>query len=196
MVSQAERRAETIAAILGAAEKLFGAQGFAATSIDDIAARAGVAKGAVYHHFESKEAIFTRVLEQVQEKLSQSPPSGPSSKQREPLDQMVGGVLHYLVSATQPGVKQILLIDGPVVIGWAKWREIDDRYFGTGARLATAALLGPKASEAQVHTVAHLILGAVMEAALVCASARDPKKAARELCDGLRRMLEGLRPNS
>jgi len=66
MVRQSERREATIAAILAAARKLFASDGFDPVSIDDIAARAGVAKGAVYHHFDSKEAIFTRVLETVQ----------------------------------------------------------------------------------------------------------------------------------
>jgi AcrR family transcriptional regulator len=65
MTSQAQRRASTIAAIISAASELFTARGFAATSIDDIASRAGVAKGAVYHHFESKEQIFQRAFEQM-----------------------------------------------------------------------------------------------------------------------------------
>jgi AcrR family transcriptional regulator len=196
MVSQAERRAETVGAILAVAEKLFGTHGFAATSIDDIAARAGVAKGAVYHHFVSKEEIFTRVLEGVQAKLAAAPPPEALRKIRDPLDQIIGGVLHYLIAATQPGVKQILLIDGPVVIGWSKWREIDDRHFGTGARLATAALLGSNASEAEIDSATRLLLGAVMEAALVCATAKNPKKTAQDLCTSLRRMLHGLRPKA
>src|SRR5258708_12909207 len=65
MVSQAERRAATIAAVLAAAQKQFATKGFDQTTIDDIAARAGVAKGAVYHHFESKEQIFERVLDSI-----------------------------------------------------------------------------------------------------------------------------------
>jgi AcrR family transcriptional regulator len=198
MVRQSERSTSTIQAILAAAHKLFAAQGFEATSIDDIAVKAGVAKGAVYHHFSSKEDIFTRVLDGVQQKLSV--PQMPAKQMRElakkisdPLDQIIFGVVHYLEAATQPGIKQILLIDGPAVIGWTKWREIDDRYFGAGTRIATATLLGPKASEREVDTTARLLLGAVMEAALVCATAPDAKKAARELCAALRKMLEGLR---
>src|SRR5262249_37314995 len=114
-------------------------------------------------------------------------------KVRDPLDQIILGVMQYLTAATQPGIKQILLIDGPAVIGWSKWREIDDRYFGAGTRIATAALLGPKASPQEIANAARLLLGAVMEAALVCAAAKDPKKSARELVASLRKMLEGLR---
>ena len=72
MSSQAERRAATVAAILTSARALFGGRGFEATSIDDIAEGAGVAKGAVYHHFDSKEAIFTQVLEAVQADIART----------------------------------------------------------------------------------------------------------------------------
>jgi AcrR family transcriptional regulator len=193
MVRQADRRAETIGAILAAARKLFGSNGFETTSIDDIAAKAGVAKGAVYHHFKSKEEIFTRVLDGVQQELAEAQVPQAVRKLRDPLDQIAGGVLHYLIAATQPGIGQILLVDGPVVIGWAKWREIDDRYFGQGARAAVALLLGPKSTQQEIETCAHLLLGAVMEAALVCAKAADPKRTARQYSDGIRTMLQGFR---
>jgi AcrR family transcriptional regulator len=193
MVTQAERRAETTAAILEAARKLFATQGFEATSIDDIATRAGVAKGAVYHHFESKEEIFTRVLDAVQAGIAATPP--PSSLRRiaDPLDRMAAAVLNYLNTATEPGIKRILLIDGPAVVGWRKWREIDDRYFGQGARTAVAHVLGSTASEAEIDAMTHIVMGAIMEAALVCATAPDARKAAREMTAALRRLAEGLR---
>ena len=192
MVTQAERRAETIAAILVAARNLFGSQGFEKTSIDEIAAKAGVAKGAVYHHFASKEEIFARVLDEVQRSIATAPVPKSLLKLRDPIAQATAAVLRYLTDATQPGVKQILLIDGPAVLGWAKWREIDDHYFAAGARVAMGRLLGSKASASQIDAATHLLLGAVMEAALVCATAKDPKKTARELSAALGRMLEGL----
>ena len=193
MVTQAERRAETIAAILDAARKLFAANGFDATSIDDIAAKAGVAKGAVYHHFESKEEIFTRVLEAVQAGIAATPPSVSLRRISDPLDRIAAAILSYLNTATEPGVKRILLIDGPAVVGWRKWREIDDRYFGQGARNAVAHVLGDTAPAAEIDAVTHIVMGAIMEAALVCAMAPDAKKAAREMTAAIRRLLEGLR---
>ena len=102
-------------------------------------------------------------------------------------------MLHYLTTVSEPATRRILLIDGPVVIGWARWREIDDRYFGAGAKVAMRALLGPGATERRGRAATHLTMGAVMEAALCCATAADPAAVARDLVDGLKRMLAGLR---
>ena len=194
MSTQAERRAATVAAILASARTLFGERGFEATSIDDIAERTGVAKGAVYHHFASKEAIFTQVLEGVQRDLQQATvPTGisiPSGL----ADQIAAGVEHYLLAASAPVVRRILLIDGPAVIGWRRWREIDDQFFGAGARMACAALLGEPASPAEIDALTHLVMGAVMEAAMVCASAPDVPAAARDLTAALRKLLTGIAP--
>src|SRR6516165_6391288 len=95
MSTQAERRSATIAAILASARSLFRTRGFEATSIDDIAEGAGVAKGAVYHHFESKEAIFTQVLEAVQAEIQKAP---PAAMEGDLADQVAAGVEHYLLT--------------------------------------------------------------------------------------------------
>jgi len=193
MIRQIDRSAATIADILAAARKLFATTGFEATSIDGIAAKAGVAKGAVYHHFDSKEEIFTRVLEDVQAEIAASPVPAATRAMSDPLDMIAAETLRYLLAATEPSRKRILLIDGPAVIGWRKWREIDDRFFGAGAKAAMTHVLGAGAPPREIDAVTHLVMGAVMEACLVCATAPEPKKAARELSSGLRKMLEGLR---
>jgi len=193
MIRQIDRSAATIADILTSARKLFATTGFVATSIDGIAAKAGVAKGAVYHHFDSKEEIFTRVLEDVQAEIAASPVPAATRAMSDPLDMIAAETLRYLLAATEPSRKRILLIDGPAVIGWRKWREIDDRFFGSGAKDAMTHVLGAGAPPREIDAVTHLVMGAVMEACLVCATAPEPKKAARELSSGLRKMLEGLR---
>jgi len=192
MARQAERSETTTKAIEAAARKLFAARGFSATSIDEIAARAGVAKGAVYHHFASKEALFARVLDTIQAELANARVPPASRKLRDPIDMIADAVLRYLLAASAKERKRILLIDGPAVIGWQRWREIDARYFGAGARAGIAAALGGRASAGEVDAASHLLLGAVMEAALVCAAAADPRKTARVQVDALRRMLAGL----
>jgi AcrR family transcriptional regulator len=190
MVSQAERRESTIGAVRAAARRLFGARGFEATSIDDIAAKAGVAKGAVYHHFTSKEALFARVLEDVQEELAARLMAVPP-RSKDPADRIAAGGLRYLLAACEPGTKQILLIDGPTVLGWIKWREIDTRYFGAMAKAAIDGLV-PGAVAREKEAIQHLLLGAIMEAALVCATASDPGKTARDLMTQFRKLLRGL----
>src|SRR5262249_8385440 len=115
MTSQVQRRATTIAAITRAAGELFAAHGFAATSIDDIGRRAGVAKGAVYHHFESKEQIFARVFEQMTAALAAEVAATAAAGQSI-LDSFELGTLKYLTSISSDKCRQVLLIDGPVVL--------------------------------------------------------------------------------
>src|SRR5690348_7274382 len=161
MTSQADRRAATIASIVSAAGELFTARGFAATSIDEIASRAGVAKGAVYHHFESKEQIFARVFEQMTAALaaevSRSAAAGKSLR-----DSIERGTLKYLTAIAGPRFRQVLLIDGPAVLGWEKWREVDARYFGgTMQGPMKGTLRGQKgASAREIEAMGHLIAGA------------------------------------
>ena len=192
MARQAERSEATTKAIEAAARKLFATRGFAATSIDEIAARAGVAKGAVYHHFASKEAIFERVLDTVQAELASAKVPAASRKLTDPLDVIADSALRYLLAASEPERRRILLVDGPAVIGWQRWREIDAKYFGASTRAGVAAVLGDRATAGEVDAAAHLLLGACGEAALVCAAAEDPRKTARAHAAALRRMLAGL----
>ena len=189
MASQAERREATTGAILGAARKLFGTKGFADTSIDDVAAKAGVAKGAVYHHFASKEELFTRVLEGVQQELAERQMGGTHSEAKT-ADRVAAGVRRYLLNVCEPDIRQILLIDGPAVIGWLKWREIDMHYFGAITKAAVETML-PDAPARQIESVSQLLLGAVMEASLVCSTAVDPRKKAHELTQEFRTLLSG-----
>ena len=187
MTSQTQRRTATIASIIGAASELFTARGFAATSIDDIARRAGVAKGAVYHHFESKEQIFQRVFEQMTGSLvaevATSAAAGKST-----LDRFERGTLKYLTSIAGNKFRQVLLIDGPAVLGWEKWREIDARYFG-GVMKAPMKRT-PQARE--MAAIGHLIAGALSEAALVCATSDHRVRAARDFTSALIKMLAPL----
>src|SRR5260370_22398391 len=129
MTSQAQRRAATIAAIISAAGKLFTARGFAATSIDDIASIAGVAKGAVYHHFESKEQIFQRVFEQMTGALA-AEVAATAAAGKCILDRFERGTLKYLTSIAGNKFRQVLLIDGPALLGWEQWRENDTSSVG------------------------------------------------------------------
>jgi AcrR family transcriptional regulator len=191
VVSQAERRAGTVAAIHIAARELFAKRGFTATTIDDIAKRAGVAKGAVYHHFGSKDEIFERVLEgiflEIAARLRAAAGDG-----RGLFEVMVKGTEIYLERVTAPEVKRIVLVDGPAVLGWNKWREIDQRHFGRMLRAPLAQMLGGKMEAADIEAQFHLLSGAIMEAALIAATSKSPRKKVRELSSGLRRLLAGL----
>jgi AcrR family transcriptional regulator len=192
MATQAERTASTTAAITRAATGLFAERGFAATSVDQIVAKAGVAKGAFYHHFSSKEAVFRAVLEAMQQALSAEVVAG-AIKGGDALDRLKRGCRAFLVACCKPAVRRVVLLDGPAVIGWEAWREIDARYFGALTRQALddamrEGLLGERPLEPLVQ----LLIGAVTEAAMVCARSPHPKRSVADLMSGLEALLDGL----
>ncbi|WP_038387256.1 TetR/AcrR family transcriptional regulator, partial [Bradyrhizobium elkanii] len=140
MATQAERREKTRAAIVKAARRIFGERGFAAATMDDIAAGARVAKGAVYHHFATKEAVFEAVFEQVSIDLV-ADLDRISRAENDPLAAMAAGTQGYFAACSKGPTGQIILRDGPAVLGWERWREIDAKHFGGKFPRALAAAM-------------------------------------------------------
>jgi AcrR family transcriptional regulator len=193
MATQVERRKETVAAIDRAAQQLFETRGFSNTTVDDIVAEAGVAKGAFYHHYESKEAVFTNVLERLQSALACEVLEG-TAKSKTPVAALRSGLRVYIEACERSNVRQVLLLDGPSVLGWTRWREIDDKYFGDMTRRAVAAALGPRATVLHVQAVAALIAGAFAEAAM--SSVASAKLHSKDLVEAMNVLLRGLEPSS
>jgi len=191
MIAQSERRTATIAAILNGARKLFATQGFAETSVDAIAFEAGVAKGAVYHHFSSKEEILERLVDSMQSEIA-SEVRAAARKGKDPLDSFTRGTLKYFTAATAPGTKRILFVDGPAILSWERWREIDQLHFSPLIHRPLESRLSGRLSEREVRTVSHLIAGAMLEAALVCVTSDRPERTARDMTDGLMLLLKPL----
>jgi AcrR family transcriptional regulator len=191
LIAQSERRASTITAILNGARALFLAQGFANTSVDAIAFEAGVGKGAVYHHFASKEEVLDRLVDAMQGEIAVDVVAA-AQRGKDMLDSIGRGTFKYLTAITAPGAKRILLIDGPAVLGWERWREIDHKYFSALMRGPLDAHLRERLNERDVQAVGHLIAGAMMEAALVCATSDKPERTARDMTNGLLFLLKPL----
>jgi AcrR family transcriptional regulator len=193
MAKQAERRAATTEAILKAGRRLFGERGFAATTIDDIAEAARVAKGAVYHHFATKEAVFEAVFDQVSLDLVQEVDRAARTE-KDVLAAMVAGTQHYFAACAKGPTGRIILRDGPAVLGWERWREIDAQHFGGKIPLAlTAAMDAGLIARQPVEPLARLLLGAVTEAAVACAGRSDVLKADGEYSRAFKSLLEALR---
>ena len=133
------------------------------------------------------------MLEAIQADVAQAPVSPADRQLTDPLDQIAAGVLRYLLATSEANTRRILLIDGPTVVGWQKWREIDARIFGAGAKAAIALALGPNVKTPQIDAIVHLLMGSVTEAALVCAGSPRPKAQARVFAAEIRAMLEGIR---
>jgi len=193
MAKQAERRAATTEAILTAARRLFGTQGFVATTMDEIAERAGIAKGAVYHHFKTKEAVFEAVFDSVSRDLVAEIDSAARAE-KDVLAAMVAGTQHYFAATAKGPTGQIILRDGPAVLGWERWREIDAQHFGGKMPRALAmAMEAGLIAKQPVEPLARLLLGAVTEAAVACAGRTDIARAGAEYARAFKSLVEALR---
>lgn len=193
MARQAERSAATIDKIVRTARQLFMSRGFDAVSIDDIAVAAGIAKGGVYHHFASKQAIFETVLDGVQAELARELDQRLAANTGKRTPQTIArNVFAYLEAASVPALRRLILIDGPVVLGLKRWRAIDDQHFFAPIHSGIVAIMDEKAPAAEVEAAARLVAGAVMEAALVTGASDDPVAVARVYCRSLEAMLRGL----
>jgi AcrR family transcriptional regulator len=193
MARQAERLQATRNAILAAAATRFGGQGYAATSIDEIAAAAGVAKGAVYHHFQGKERLFEAVLEAATMRLA-AEVAARAAAAADVWDALAIATEAYFQLAAAEPYAQIVLKDGPAVLGWERWREIDAAHFGA----AIPAVLEAAMREGLIATqptapLARLLLGAATEAAAACAASADPAATGRAHAEAFRALLDGLR---
>lgn len=193
MAKQAERRAATRGAVLDAARRLFGAAGFAATTMDGIAAEASVAKGAVYHHFPTKEALFEAVFDAVSADLAREVAEA-SRAESDVLAAMVAGIRFYFAACSSGATAQIILRDGPGVLGWARWREVDEKYFAGGIPRALARAMEDRLIARQpVEPLARLLLGAVTEAAMACAEEADLAAAGDDYAAAIASLIEALR---
>ncbi len=191
--SKAEKHAATRAALLATARALFATKGYAATGTEEVVAQAAVTRGALYYHFADKQALFAAVVEQVaQEALSAIEQA--AAKAKSPVDALIRGTGAFMDACLEPGARQIYLIDAPSVIGWQRWREIDARYgMGSLRQGIEAALAGlPRAQRLSAEALTYLLSGAMNEAVLWLAEAKD-ETAARKAADAaLRRLLEVL----
>ena len=185
--------AATRAELLRVARALFAERGYAGVGTEEIVARANVTRGALYHHFADKKALFRAVHEELESELVASIGEQIAGIE-EPWELTVAGVRAFLDACTDDALRQIALVDAPAVLGWEEWREIDARY---GLGLVTFALRnGMDAGvfrERDVLPLAHVLIGAMTEAALMVANASEPEAARREAEPALLALLEGLR---
>jgi AcrR family transcriptional regulator len=192
MATQPERRQATRAAIIKAAKRLFGERGFAATTIDEVAAAARFAKGAVYHHFATKEALFEAVFDEVSQELLVEVDRA-ARNEKDALAAMAKGTQAYFAACAKDATGQIVLHDGPAVLGWERWREIDNRHFGGRFPVAIErAMKDGLIARQPIEPLARLLLGAVTEVAIAC-SGRDLAKAGGDYARAFQALLDALR---
>jgi AcrR family transcriptional regulator len=189
---QAERSAQTREALIASARALFAERGFAAVGTEEIVRAARMTRGALYHHFQGKEDLFRAVYEDVERELMEGIATKASAA-RDPLEALSAGARAFLDACEDPAVQRIALLDAPSVLGWEQWREIGLRYaFGLVQGELEAAMSAGVIERQPVRPLAHLLLGACDEAAMLVARADDGGQTKREVAVLVDRYLDAL----
>lgn len=195
----AERRQEarseaTRARLVRAARELFAANGYADVGTERIVERAGVTRGALYHHFADKQDLFRAVVEVLEGELMERITAAlAEAGTDDPIEVMKVAVGAFLDLVLEPGRARITLLDAPAVLGWAEWREIDARHgLGLAAAALEAAMVAGRVERRPVEPLAGIFLAALGEAGIRVASAEDPETKRAEVEDALGALIDGL----
>jgi len=187
-----EKAEQTRQRVLAAARRLFAQKGFFATSTSDIVEAAGVGtRGALYAHFKNREELFLEVLESVEADLAAKAAADVTGTTwHERLDQAFAA---FLDASLDGEVRRILLIDGPAVLGWEKWREVEARH-GLGALklMLDEGNADGSISVGDTNAMSHLLLSVINEAALFIAHAKQPRMARKAVGSSVAALVAGL----
>ena len=189
---RAERAQDTRRHLVEVATTLFAERGYEGTSIEAVLTAAGVSRGALYHHFANKEALFETVYATAQETLAAEVIAEAASA-GSPLEMLRAGARAWLARVREPIVRQITLIDAPAVLGWQKWREIDEEHFLGTIKVVMRKAVGESVAPGRVDYLAHMHFGMLAELAMVIARGDQSDAAIEEAAsvvdDFLTRML-------
>ena len=166
--------------LIEVATSLFADHGYEGTSIEAVLTAAGVSRGALYHHFAGKEALFTAVLEALSERIT-AQLTEIISGCTDPVDAVRTSALAWIDLAGDPVIQRIMLVDAPSVLGWEQWRAMDEgRTAGAMREMLQAVSDTGRLPGELVGPFAHMILAALDEAAMVVARAPDSRVAVAE----------------
>jgi AcrR family transcriptional regulator len=170
-----ERGQATRHQLLGAATELFAARGYEHTSIEAVLEHTGLSRGSLYHHFAGKPALFEAVVLGVEGQVGQAVAAAVAEAgDPDPGAVLRAGCLAWIRLAGEPVVRQILLIDAPAVLGWRRWREIEEQHaLGMIKAVVSAAAEQGRLSPQLVDPLSHMLLATVNELALLIALSDD-----------------------
>jgi AcrR family transcriptional regulator len=174
------------------ATRLFADRGYEDTSIEAVLREAGVSRGSLYHHFASKEALFEAVAEDVETSVGTQTLAAASGSDG-PVAALRAGFLAWIRLAGDPVVRRILLIDGPSVLGWERWRAMEEQH-ALGLIRAVVQVIADegKLRPELVGTLAHVLLASVNEVALLVARSEDKEAAMEAGADTIDELLRRL----
>ena len=193
MPTKAEQSDATRQALVRVARRLFAQHGFAETSTEAVVQAAGVTRGALYHQFRDKTALFEAVYEDVERDLVARVAAAVDGID-DPITVLRRGAEVFLDACLDADVTRVVLLEGPAVLGWAKWREIDQAY-GLGlvrASLEMAAAAGAL-RDLPLEPLAHVLMGGLVEGSLYLANADDKAAAREQVGAAIGALIDGLR---
>lgn len=192
--AQRKRAAATRAALVAVARSLFGEAGYHATGTNEIVARSTLTRGALYHHFADKEDLFAEVFRDVVAELVAKTNASVAGLSGDLWPQVCEAFRQYLnLIASEAEYQRILLIDGPVVLGWLRWRSFMSEFVAQGTTDALGMLMdaGMVAPQPPMP-LAHLLQAALNDAALDIANSPSPDEARKAVSEAFQSLLAGL----
>lgn len=189
--TQAERTEATTGALVDAARELFARDGYAATSLAAVAARADVTKGAVYHHFEGKQQLFEAVFTREVERMA-APLVAAYSRKKDPWEAFKAASRAFLDECLDPDVQRIVLLDALSAIGWEQVRHLETPLLQMMELGISRAAEAGRIAQRPPAPLAHFLYGALCETAMIVARADDQKVAHRQAVTEIGRILDGL----
>lgn len=183
---KAERGAATRERVLAIAHRLFAEHGYDGTSIETVLQESGLSRGALYHHYAGKDALFEAVLEQVETEVGSKIRQAVAGL-ADPAAALMTGCLAWIRLAREPAVRRIVLIDAPSVLGWERWRALEERHAFGMLKAALRATNTVPDGHLDLH--AHMLLAAINESALMVARGGAPETAEEAVRAYLERLL-------
>jgi AcrR family transcriptional regulator len=192
---RAEQVAQTRGALIAAGRRLFGENGFRATSVEDLAREARVTTGALYHHFPTKTALFEAVFMQAHTDLMTASTEAAQGAS-DGIDELARGFEAFLDGVLQPDMQRILIVDGPAVLGLARYTELDEQYaHAVIVHSLTAAAEAGTITVEDPETATRLLLGALTRGAMLIANSPDPVETRHAVGKSMRGLLTSFTPS-
>ena len=192
MPTKAEQTEATRTALVQAAQRLFAARGFADTPTEAVVQAAGVTRGALYHHFRDKTALFQAVYEALEQQVVDRIHAATEGL-TDPMAVLRTGADAFLDACLEPAMQRIVLLEAPAVLGWETWREIDQAYgLGLVKAVLEVAMEAGVIRKAPIEPLAHILLGGLVEGAMLLASADDPESARPQVGAAVGLLIDGL----
>jgi AcrR family transcriptional regulator len=184
--------AQTKARLIAVGRELFASQGYAGVALTEVCDRAGVTRGALYHHFPDKDGLFRAVCEEVAGGVSQRVIAAAAGEP-DASSRLQTGCRAFLDACADSEVQQVLLADAPSVLGWEAFREIDGRHgLGLLKGALQAAMEEGTVQPGSVDMLAHVLVGALNEAAMLIGASGGSERARTDAVAAIDRLLAGI----